>query len=118
MPSSLSHEEYPVASDEHLHLVQTLFRDLFNNKNILVPLSSSPSLILDIGTGSGAWAIDVSKEYPSTQVIGTDIPASTQITSNVPQNCHFRMESVLDGLKFADNSVDLVHSRYLLLGVC
>ena len=121
MPSAISSEEYlvPHDSDERLRLegVQTLFRDFFNDKNILVPLSSSPSVVVDIGTGSGAWAIDVAREYPNTLVVGTDIQSSTQINENVPKNCEFRIESVLDGLKFDDNSIDLVHSRYPLLRV-
>ena len=55
MPSAISSEEYlvPHDSDERLRLegVQTLFRDFFNDKNILVPLSSSPSVVVDIGRG-------------------------------------------------------------------
>jgi methylase of polypeptide subunit release factors len=38
----------------------------------LAPLVS-PQKILDLGTGSGLWAMDAADEYPSAEVIGTDL---------------------------------------------
>jgi methylase of polypeptide subunit release factors len=38
----------------------------------LVPLKN-PQEILDVGTGTGIWAIDVADKFSSAQVIGTDI---------------------------------------------
>jgi ubiquinone/menaquinone biosynthesis C-methylase UbiE len=67
-------------------------------------------IVVDVGTGSGLWAMEVAKEYPNSRVIGTDISA-IQPTVNVPSNCEFRLENALDGLKFDDGSVDLLHSR-------
>jgi methylase of polypeptide subunit release factors len=29
--------------------------------------------ILDVGTGTGIWAMDVANTYPAAEVIGTDI---------------------------------------------
>lgn len=29
--------------------------------------------MLDLGTGTGIWAIDFADEYPSANVIGTDL---------------------------------------------
>jgi cyclopropane fatty-acyl-phospholipid synthase-like methyltransferase len=67
---------------------------------------------VDIGTGSGLWAIQVAEEYPNTRVIGTDI--SPVQPTEVPQNCDFQIESLLEGLSFDTGSVDLLHSRYSL----
>jgi methylase of polypeptide subunit release factors len=38
----------------------------------LAPLKS-PQKILDLGTGTGLWAIDAADKYPSAEVIGTDL---------------------------------------------
>lgn len=38
----------------------------------LAPLNS-PQKILDLGTGTGLWAMDAADKYPSAEVIGTDL---------------------------------------------
>lgn len=116
---------YPLPNDEaeleRLQDVHYCMRKLLG-KNIVVPISSNPELIgtptdntemlmiVDIGTGSGLWVMDVADQYPNAQVIGTDI-SPTQPTDDLPPNCEFRLESLLDGLNFNDGSVDLLHSR-------
>lgn len=38
----------------------------------LAPLAN-PKRILDIGTGTGIWAIEMAEQYPDAQVIGIDL---------------------------------------------
>jgi metalloendopeptidase OMA1, mitochondrial len=45
---------------------------LFDNRLHLAPLVS-PKKIMDIGTGTGIWAIECAKMYPDAHVIGTDL---------------------------------------------
>lgn len=33
----------------------------------------SPRSVIDIGTGTGLWAIDMADAYPDTEVLGTDL---------------------------------------------
>ena len=33
----------------------------------------APKKVLDIGTGTGIWAMDFGDEFPEAEVIGTDI---------------------------------------------
>jgi SAM-dependent methyltransferase len=106
---------------ERLQDIQYCIRKLLG-RNIVPPISNSPDLIgetaqsynrlrvVDVGTGSGLWAIQVAEQYPNAQIVGTDI-SPVQPTVGVPANCEFRLESALDGLKFHDGSVDLLHSR-------
>jgi ubiquinone/menaquinone biosynthesis C-methylase UbiE len=69
-------------------------------------------MTVDIGTGSGLWAIQVAEEYPNAKVIGTDI--SPVQPNEVPPNCEFQLENLLEGLSFDTGNVDFLHSRYFL----
>ena len=66
-----------------------------------------------MGTGSGAWPIEVAQEYPLTRVFGVDL--SLVESSLAPQNVEFLVMDITKGLKFEDNATDLVNSRYVNL---
>ena len=78
--------------------------------NIVAPIEK-PKAILDVGTGSGRWAIEVALEHPMSTVTGIDIfPVSPNF--EVPQNCTFILGDLTNGLQeFGDGSHDFVHSR-------
>jgi methylase of polypeptide subunit release factors len=37
------------------------------------PIGKNPQRILDVGTGTGIWAIDMANRYPSAEVLGIDL---------------------------------------------
>jgi methylase of polypeptide subunit release factors len=37
------------------------------------PIARNPHRILDVGTGTGIWAIDMADRYPSAEVLGIDL---------------------------------------------
>ena len=78
-------------------------------RNVLVPLGEKPTHILDVGTGSGAWCVEVAGEYPQTTVRGIDL--SPVQPSFVPENCEFIVMDLTQGLDFDEGNHDLVHSR-------
>jgi methylase of polypeptide subunit release factors len=45
---------------------------MMEGKLHLAPVKD-PQRILDVGTGTGIWAIDTADLYPSAEVIGTDL---------------------------------------------
>ena len=60
-------------ANEHLDIGHNLYLLTLNNRLFLAPIDHNPSNILDLGTGTGIWAIDVADLYPSALVIGTDL---------------------------------------------
>lgn len=67
--------------------------------------------VLDISTGTGIWAIEMADEFPSAEVIGTDI--SPRQPPWVPPNCVFHIEDAQLEWTYALESFDFIHIRGL-----
>lgn len=67
-----------------------------------------PKRVLDIGTGPGQWAIEISDEFPEAEVIGTDL--SPIQPNEVPENCYFYVEDSADEWDF-DYQFSYIHTR-------
>jgi len=92
----------------------------------LAPIES-PQNILDVGTGTGIWAIvsyhntrmysaclpsqDMADQFPSATVTGTDL--SPIQPEWVPPNCHFEIADVTLEWTFPTNHFDFIHIREL-----
>lgn len=65
---------------------------------------------LDIGTGTGIWAVDFADEYSESEVVGTDL--SPIQPSWVPPNCKFLVDDA--EAEWTDSkSFDFIHIRTL-----
>ncbi|GKT41318.1 secondary metabolism regulator LAE1 [Colletotrichum spaethianum] len=69
----------------------------------------NPQSILDIGTGTGIWAIDMGDEYPAATITGIDL--SPIQPSYVPSNVFFVIDDAEAEWLYPDNSVDYIHIR-------
>ncbi|KPA35596.1 demethylmenaquinone methyltransferase [Fusarium langsethiae] len=79
----------------------------------LAPIDTSKiTKALDIGTGTGIWALDFADEHPNIQVIGTDV--SPIQPSWVSPNVQFEIEDCTQEWTFAPNSADYIHIRWLI----
>ncbi|KAI1394160.1 S-adenosyl-L-methionine-dependent methyltransferase [Hypoxylon trugodes] len=80
-------------------------------KLFLSPLKEDIEKILDIGTGTGLWAIDFADEYPNCEVVGTDV---TPIQPSwCPPNVKFEIDDLEQQWTYPSNSFDFVHMRYI-----
>ena len=82
-----------------------------------------PSSILDVGAGTGRWAIEMAQAFPDANVVGLDIkpPAVDERAESGadvrPPNYLFTPGNLLEGLPFADGSFDYVHQRLLFTAI-
>ncbi|KAJ5974339.1 hypothetical protein N7481_011549 [Penicillium waksmanii] len=92
-----------------LHHVRNLVLncDLFR-----APISKNIQRVLDIGTGTGIWAIDFADSYPGTEVVGTDL--SPIQPSWVPPNLRFIVDDAESPWLFSTSRpFDFIHVRDL-----
>ncbi|KZS94727.1 S-adenosyl-L-methionine-dependent methyltransferase [Sistotremastrum niveocremeum HHB9708] len=69
--------------------------------------------ILDLGRGSGIWAIEMAERYPESRVVGLDLVDSEPL--ELPSNCTFVTGDMMTGLTAFQNQFDLVHIRLVLM---
>lgn len=61
-------------ANESLDIIHHTSTLTIDNKLYLAPLKkTSISKVLDVGTGTGIWAMDFGDEFPEAEVVGTDI---------------------------------------------
>lgn len=84
---------------------------LLDNKLCLAPIGDHPKRVLDVGTGTGIWAIDFADQFPSAEVIGTDL--SPIQPSFVPPNLKFELDDAQLDWTYSPGYFDFIHIRCL-----
>ncbi|KAI5455716.1 S-adenosyl-L-methionine-dependent methyltransferase [Mariannaea sp. PMI_226] len=98
---------------ERLDLQHHLFLLTFENKLGLAPPNdpnSKVNRVLDLGTGTGIWAMDYADEHPEADIIGVDL--SPIQPAFVPPNIRFQVDDVEQDWTF-DHHFDYIHSRLM-----
>lgn len=67
--------------------------------------------ILDVGTGTGIWAIEMGDLYPNAEIIGTDL--SPVQPEWVPPNVVFEIDDAIDTWTYPMDHFDFIHARTL-----
>lgn len=86
------------------------------SNHYLAPIRPATTTILDVGTGTGIWSIEMAKHFPQAHILGVDI-ALTSLPDPLPANCLFLQANILKGLPFPDKQFDYTHQRLLVAGI-
>ena len=75
-----------------------------------------PATILDVGSGTGQWVVDLCRAFPHALGLGLDLVAHSG-PARTPSNYRLVRGDVVAGLPFADGAFEFVHQRLLRPGV-
>ncbi|KAK1975085.1 methyltransferase domain-containing protein [Colletotrichum cereale] len=109
--------KYAMPNDERendrLDLQHNLFLRTFDDRLGTAPPNNEDSKIgrvLDVGTGSGIWAIDFGEDHIEADVTGVDLSAVQP--DFVPPNVHFEIDDIEEDWTFS-RPFDYIHSRMM-----
>jgi ubiquinone/menaquinone biosynthesis C-methylase UbiE len=107
--------KYPLPNDnreqERLDFQHYFMLILLDGRLHLAPIGENPQSVLDVGTGTGIWAIEFADRYPSASVIGTDLsPIQPEF---VPVNCLFEIDDAEDEWLYTEK-FEYIHMRGMM----
>lgn len=108
------HGRYPIPNDddemERENIKHAMLLELMDGGLYYAPIGDNPQNILDVGTGSGAWAIDMGDRFPGAHVRGIDV--SPVQPSLVPPNVDFLIDDCEQD-EWLSHNIDFVHLRFM-----
>ncbi|OTB02713.1 hypothetical protein M426DRAFT_193069 [Hypoxylon sp. CI-4A] len=103
---------YPIPNDEteqnREDMKHAAILELTNGKYFYAPIGDHPQKIIDLGTGTGTWAIEIADMFPGAEIVGCDLSPIQPFW--VPTNVRFIIDDIEDHWAHGDNW-DLVHIR-------
>ncbi|WPG97566.1 Hypothetical protein R9X50_00034300 [Acrodontium crateriforme] len=94
---------------DRLDLQHKLFELTFGDRLFWAPLND-PKRCIDIGTGTGIWAMDFADQFPTCEVTGIDLSPGQPDT--VPPNLRFIIDDAEDPWMY-DQPFDYIHARLM-----
>lgn len=91
-------------------IVHHLWLLTLHDKLFLAPIEN-PGRILDIGSGTGLWAVDIADQFPSAEVIATDL--SPILYTTAPPNLTYEIDDANLFWTYQPNHFDFIHIRGL-----
>ncbi|KAF9871074.1 methyltransferase domain-containing protein [Colletotrichum karsti] len=93
---AMSAGKYNYPNDERendrLELQSTIWKLTLDGELAVAPAHKTARRVLDMGTGTGVWAVDYAETFPEAEVIGVDLsPTQPQWA---PPNCKFEIDDL------------------------
>ncbi|KAF8204302.1 hypothetical protein K438DRAFT_1580170 [Mycena galopus ATCC 62051] len=70
---------------------------------------------LDLGCGSGAWIMQVAREFPNSTTVAVDLVPMQSLT--MPDNCRSEVDDINLGLEHFYGDFNVVHARLISSGI-
>ncbi|KAI3558369.1 TAM domain methyltransferase [Colletotrichum abscissum] len=100
---------------DRLDLTHTMIVKTIGNKFFLAPIKAEVThRILDIGTGTGIWAIEIADLFPNAEIFGNDL--SPIQPAWVPPNVRFEIDDV-ESAWVVDEKYDFIFTRYMAASI-
>lgn len=99
-----------------MEIQHRLFRHCLNGALTATRIPLNVELILDLGSGTGVWPLEMAVRYPQAKILGIDI-SRIQRTNAVPPNVGFVIDNVENPWPTPAGSIDFLHARSLAGGV-
>lgn len=118
MPSDSA--EYQRLNKQHYAFVlglNGLFPCADSVNELLAPREGERPAILDLGCGSGIWAMEVATQFPHCEVVGLDLAPVPVDIETLPPNCRFEIDNADLGLQHYHNYFDLIYVRCIGSGI-
>ncbi|KAF8205530.1 S-adenosyl-L-methionine-dependent methyltransferase [Mycena galopus ATCC 62051] len=106
---------------ERLDLQHRMWSIMFNGLNPpelhdeinarMVVTEGLPPSVLDVGSGSGSWAIEMGNIYLQARILGVDLVIDSRPQVQVPPNVHFKQLDITQGFPSIDGGYDIIQAR-------
>ncbi|OAL30015.1 hypothetical protein AYO22_01921 [Fonsecaea multimorphosa] len=107
LPNDESDQDNVATDIQNEHFLAT-----FDGRAHFAPGADTAQRVLDVGTGTGIWAIQYADAHPAAQVIGVDL--SPIQPTHVPPNCSFEIDDVEQEWTWSF-PFDYIFSRFMSL---
>ena len=106
--NTIYHTPVDEQEQDRLRIVHRMYLLLFKNELFRAPIDASIERVLDIGAGTGDWAIAMAQQYPDAQITACDIGIFD--VGEIPYNLRFELDDVNDEWSYS-KQFDYIHLR-------
>lgn len=88
---------------------------ILSNKRLYEAPIEAPTKVLDVGTGTGRWTVEMGAAYPAAAILGIDI--NPVQCGRVPSNVVHQLDDANRPWTFPRDAFDFIHARGIKEGI-